>query len=172
MDPRESTNIPGIILMVSGILNLLYAIVYTIWTAIGLVVGGMATIMYVFAALENPDNMAIAIISVLQTLSPIIQIIAYIVVFFLALITIFAGLRLRGCRSKGVVWLGALAAPGAPLLGIISSAVALCGGCGACVGFLIGNVGSIIVLVIGLVAFVMVLLALRKPEVAEAFANG
>ena len=41
MDPaREASNVPGILLMVSGILNLLYSIIYTVWTAVSLVLSG------------------------------------------------------------------------------------------------------------------------------------
>ncbi|MBT3221833.1 MAG: hypothetical protein HN348_22375 [Proteobacteria bacterium] len=169
MDPKEAANIPGILLIVSGILNLLYSLIYAIWTGISLAVSGIAAVMSAIAAFDNPDNIAGAIVYALQALSPIIQIIAFVIVFVMALITIFAGLRLRSCRSKGIVWLGALAAPGAPLLAIISSAASLCA-CNCC-GFLLGNIGSFIVLVVGLVAFVMAVMALRNPMVAEAFDN-
>jgi hypothetical protein len=159
-----------IALLLAGVLDLLYGLVYLVWSILGLIGGGVSAIANLPAILDNgADDPVTLAMTVLALVMPIVSIVVFVVVPVMSLITVLAAFRFRAFRSKGLVWLGILAGVGAPALGLVSSLTA-CLNC-ACVGFLLGNVGTIPVLLVagGLAAYAA--FVLTRPEIAEAFAE-
>lgn len=161
----QQENPAWIALLISGIVNLLWALVYLAWTALGLLWGGFTAIMVAVASLDSGDASS-AIVSLIYVLLPIVQGCVYLLAIPMALVTMVAAFRLKAWRSKGLVWLGAILAVGNPVLGLISSVTSCCNSCS---GFFLGNIGTLIVTVIGGVAAVWTAVVLFSEEGQAAF---
>ena len=172
----EATNVPGIVLLVAGALNVLFAMGMFIWSGFSLLlsIGGIGT--GVLMALDTGEPTLI-ISGVIGALSPIIQLIAYVIVGIMGCISILGGLRLRSCRSRGVVVLGGVSAPLGPVLVLLASFTSFCNcNCfgtlmGVCPSFILGNVVTLLPLLVGTIAAILTFMTLSKPEVAAAFAE-
>ncbi len=154
MSQRLNTTYPGVGLVIAGIVNLLYAVVYGLWTAVGLMGGGLIAVSQIAAATGMTDaktEPATVIIGVISAIAPAVQLVVYLAIGLSSLLVVFGGVRLIGGHSKGLVYLAALLAVGGPIAGLLANGLSMCniGTCGMCVvGFLGGSAGSLIPLVI------------------------
>jgi len=159
-------------LLVAGIINSLYGAIYFLWTLIPLVIGGLVAFQSIKRALDGGGDPMGMVFTLFTILTPFIQVIAYAVIVFMGLITIFAAFRLRATSSKGIVMLGILAAFGAPVLGFIFTSLSLCnfGSSGCCLfGFLAGNIGTIPAFVASMIGGGWALAIIRDSTVSAAF---
>lgn len=154
MAERLNTTAPGVGLVVAGVINLVYAAVYALWTGVGLMGGGLIAVSQIMAVTGVTDaktEPATVIIGVVSAIAPAVQLVVYLGIGLAALLIVFGGVRLIGGHSKGLVYLAALLAVGGPVAGLLANGLSMCniGTCGMCVvGFLGGSAGSLVPLVI------------------------
>ena len=170
----EATSVPGIILLLAGALNALFAVGMFLWSGLSLLLS-LASIGTGVAMALDTGEPTLIISGVIGALSPVIQLIAYFIVGIMGCISILGGVRLRTCRSRGVVVLGAVSAPLGPVLVLLASLTSFCNcNClgtlmGVCPSFILGNVVTLLPLLVGTVSAILTFVTLSKPEVAAAF---
>jgi hypothetical protein len=151
-----NTTAPGVGLVLVGIGNLIYALIYGIWTTLGLMGGGFIALSQVLAATgvtQAETNAGTILLGVLAAVAPFIQLVAYVIVAGFAAVTLFGGVRLLLGRSPGVVKVGALLGVLGPVLGLLANAMSLLniGTLGLCFfGFFGGSLGSLVPLAFAL----------------------
>lgn len=170
MAPRSSAGGPAIALIISGVLGLLYALLYFMWTLVPLAWGMFGSFAIIT---DSKSNAGDAVGATLMFLTfPALQCAVYAVCVITGLITLVGGVRFNQFRSRGLVWLAVLSSTATPVLGLFAtSASALnCGSAGVGLfGCLFGNVGTIPILVVGLVATVWGIVAMSSDEIAARF---
>ncbi|MEZ4322154.1 MAG: hypothetical protein R3F61_32075 [Myxococcota bacterium] len=145
---------PAIALIVSGVLGLLYALVYFVWTLMPVFWGVLAVVANISEKGFSSETIEAALLFLSM---PLVQAVLFAITVVTALITLFAGVRFNQWRSKGLVWLGLLCSTLTPILGAVGNSASMlnCGTVGVGLfGCLLGNAGTIPVFVIGLVASV------------------
>jgi len=156
-----------IALAVGGGINFVFGVIYLIWTLVSLVISGFMVFASISAAVDSGGGPGEIIPAVIMAMMPLIQVIVYILVPIMAAVVLFAAMRYRSYRSKGLVWLGVVLNVGIPLLALVSSLGSCCGGC---CGFVTGNVGTVIVGVIALITSGYAAYTLIQDDVALKFA--
>ena len=171
MAERLNTTGPGIGLVFAGLVNLIYAGIYGLWTTIGLMGGGLVAVSQVAAATgvtQAKTEPATVIIGLISALAPALQLLVYICVGIASLVILFGGVRLIGGHSKGLVYLSAILAIGGPIIGLLANALSMCnfiGTCGMCViGAFGGGAGSLVPLVLCTPLAIWAAVTAMKPE--------
>lgn len=151
---RLNTTLPGVGLVIAGVVNLLYAGVYGIWTAVGLMGGGLIAVsqlMAITGVTQSKTEPSAVVIGVISALAPAVQLVVYLGIGLISLLILFGGARLMGGHSKGLVYLSAVLAVLCPISGLLANGLSMCnvGTCGMCVfGVIGGGAGSLVPLVI------------------------
>ena len=161
-----------IALAVGGVVGMLYGLVYLVWSLISAIfIGGLAGLSAIGSAMDTGDILS-AIPGIVLALMPVIQLVIFVLVPILAAIVLFAALRYKSYRSKGVVWLGIVANVLVPLIGLLTSLGSCCnmGGCCSFVtGFILGNIPTIVVGVIALATSGYAAFTLMQEDVGAKF---
>jgi hypothetical protein len=145
-----NTTFPGVGLVIAGVINLLYAMVYGLWTSLGLLGGGLVAVSQVMAATgvtQAKTDPATVVIGIISAIAPAVQLLVYVLIGAASLVILFGGVRLILGQSRGVVYLAAVLAIGGPLVGLLANALSFCniGTFGMCLfGFLGGSAGSLV----------------------------
>lgn len=169
---RPDTTLPGVGLVIAGVVNLIYAAMYAIWTGVGLMGGGLVAMGQLAALAGATDAKVTAgsvIIGLVSALAPLVQLIVYLGVGLGSLIVLFGGVRLISGYSKGIVYLAATCAIAGPLFGLFANALSFCNvsTMGMCVfGFLGGSAGSLVPLVVCAPLSIWAFVAASKPGYA------
>ena len=163
---EETAGAPAYLLIASGALNLLYSIGYGLWTLLPI-------LMFTFASISNVvDGTSTAGEAlggwVMINIVPLLQILGFFITGAMALLTMAAGVRFIRYRSKGLVWLGTLAAPGGPFVGLFVNAASAFNlgalGLGCITGCLLGNIPTALVFLIGVVAGILAAININSAE--------
>jgi hypothetical protein len=158
-------------LLVAGIINVLYCVVFFGWTGVSFAWTGVVALANIPMILETGDPTMI-IVSLINILSPIIQLIWFFIGGLLALITIASAFKLKSYSSRGMVMAGAVFAAAVPLLSLVANSLSLCScSCGGqIVGFIFSNVPTLIIAIIGTGLGIWTIVTIRNPDVTAAFA--
>ncbi|MCB9675536.1 MAG: hypothetical protein H6737_10495 [Alphaproteobacteria bacterium] len=152
---RKPAGAPAIMLIVSGVFGLIYAVGYFLWTLWPLGWG----ILVIVANIDKHGFSSETLTNSLLFLSmPFLQLLMFFFTVITAAITMFAGVRFRQWRSPGLVWLGIVCSLATPVVGAVANSASMfnCGTVGAGIfGCLMGNVGTIPIFVVGLVASIL-----------------
>lgn len=168
----EKAGTPAYLLMASGILAILYSILYLLWTLVPILI---SVVGLVGSLIDGADIGGTLGAGVMVLAVPMLQLIGFLVTCVLGALTAFGGVRLNAWRSKGVVVLAILSSVAGPLLAIFINAgsalnVGTCG-MGCLTGCLLGNIPTVLLLVFGVVASILATMAVRTPEAAIRFAQ-
>jgi len=162
--PKKAAGGPAIMLIVSGVFGLLYALGYFLWTLMPLGWGVLAVGVNISEKGITGETLSGALLFLSM---PLIQAVLFFITVLTAIVTMFAGVRFNQWRSKGLVWLGLVCSLATPVIGALAnSASALnCGSLGVGIfGCLVGNVGTIPIFIVGLIASVWGLVVLSGDK--------
>jgi len=167
----ESAGVPAYLLMASGIINVIYSVLYFFWSAAVIAFPFMGA---VGSILDGSNGFFEGLMAfVILAGVPLLQMLGFAITGFLGLLTLFAGVRLNSYGSKGVVWLGILFSTIAPIIGLFVNATSMFNlsalGMGCITGCLLGNIPTVLLLVFGLVASVVAAMHTVSEEAAERF---
>jgi hypothetical protein len=155
MDERAGA--PAWILVSAGIVNVVYSLVYGVWTLLPIAFVVLAQLAAVSDGTQTIGGALFG--SVFLSVVPLLQLVGFFVTFLMGCVTVLGGLRLNRYRSKGLVWLGALCAVGAPVICLLVNAGSALNlgslGLGCVTGCLLGNIPTLFTLLIGLVAAIV-----------------
>lgn len=168
---NENAGVPAYLLIASGALNIVYSLIYLLWTFVAVGLPLIGAIGSISDGSNTPGEAAMA--GLMMTAIPLLQVLGFVVTLFMGALTCFGGLRLNTYRSKGLVILAVLCSTGAPALALVINAgsalnIGTCG-LGCITGCLLGNIPTALVLVFGLIASVVAAMAVSGG--AERFAQ-
>lgn len=162
---NERAGAPAWILIAAGVMNVLYSVIYGLWSLVPLSFSAMAMVN---AVVDPNQHMGVgqAIVSFfLIGMVPMIQVLGFFVTFVMGCVTILGGIRLNQYRSKGMVWLGALSSFGAPVVCLLLNAASALNlgslGLGCLTGCLLGNIPTLVTLLFGLIAMILAIVAVN-----------
>lgn len=164
----DKAGAPAYLLMASGILGILYSLVYLVWTLIPL---GITVYQLIRSIMDGADAAIVLGVSAVTLAIPLAQCLGFVVTLLMSLVTAVGGARLNAYRSKGVVVLGILTSIAVPLLALVlnaGSAMTHCG-LGCLTGCLLGNIPTMLLLLFGLVASAGAVVALMDPVKSGRF---
>ncbi|MEZ4241840.1 MAG: hypothetical protein R3F59_37965 [Myxococcota bacterium] len=166
---NQTAGAPAWLLVVAGVANALYSLLYGLWTLLPLLWSGWVLLS---GMIDGTDVGTTIGAFVMSATVPALQLLGFVVTFGMSCVTILGGLRLNRYRSKGVVWLGILCAVGAPVLALIVNAGSAMNigsrGRGCSTGCLLGNIPTVILLILD---FIAALLAVITASSATASAR-
>lgn len=154
---------PAIMLMVSGIVGLVYSVIYLAWTFMPVAFGIFGVVAQINDKGFSGDTVGVGLV---YLVIPILQVLGYALCTALAAIALWGGLKFQRFESKGLVFVALASSTAVPVLGLVNTnASALnCSSWGACgMGCLLGNVGTLPVLIVGLIATIWGIVALTGP---------
>jgi hypothetical protein len=168
MDAAEKTKTPGIVLMVVGIVHLLYYLVFTGWGLFGLLLGGFGTLLQIFAALDNSDNLVAALMSAWGVIVGLVRTLVFACLILTSGLVIRGGLAAQSLSNYGAARTGAILAGAGPLVGVLAGLLGLL----SCqCGVFCGLVPDVVMLLLGGGAGFFAFGAINDPEVRDAFAS-
>ncbi len=164
---QEQTNLPGIAMLVLGIINVLFWLAWIGWAIFGLAMGGLGVLMTLPAVLENGDIVS----GLLSVWGPLITTCTCGVNVFLligAALQAFGGLKLRSVSGAGTVKLGIAASVIGPIISILLGVVAALAAFNCC-GLVFGQLPTILVLVLNAGVGGWAWMTMSDDDVAAAF---
>lgn len=169
----ERAGAPAWFLVGSGLLTMLYSVVYLAWTLLGTLWPLLGSIGSVMDGSNSPGEALMALLLLIAV--PGLQLVGFAATLLMGAVTAFGGFRLDGYRSRGLVWLAILASTGAPLLALLVNAgsalnLGACG-LGCLTGCLLGNIPTVFLLLIGVIASGFAAYHVSQPEAAARFAR-
>lgn len=160
---------PGVGLVVAGVVDLLYGVIYALWTAMPLMSSGLivvSQIMAITGVTQAQTTPGTVIFSVISAVAPLVQLAIYVLGAMASLVVIAGGARLISGGSKGFVFLAAVTAIAIPVIGLVANALSFCsvGSCGLCLfGFFGGSLGSLVPLVVAIPLGIWAIVTVRRP---------
>ena len=151
-------------LLVSGILGLVYSLLFLMWTLLPFATGIMMSISHLSEKGVSGDTLAFV---VMVSGIPTLQVLGFVACCALSVLVIWGGMRYQRFRSKGLVFLALAASTALPVLGFLANSASSfnCGTLGAgLIGCLLGNVVTVPLFLIGLIATIWGVVDITGPN--------
>jgi hypothetical protein len=153
---NETAGAPAWMLLASGLLTVIYSVIYFLWTAITPVTWFIGSIG---SWLDGSNGLIDALMAFLLLAGvPLLQLLGFVVTGLMGIVTMWGGWRLNTYRSRGVVWLAVLCSTGAPGVALVVNAFSALNlgamGMGCFTGCLFGNIPTVFLGIFGLIASV------------------
>lgn len=169
-EPRAGA--PAWMLILTGIIDLIYSLIYAVWTSLPIALFLFAQIGIV---MDGKQGFIEAIVNFfILTMVPLIQLVGFLITAAMSAVIVLGGLRLNVYRSKGVAWLAVLCAIFLPFLAFAVNAGSALNistlGMGCITGCLLGNIPTLLLLLLGLVSGGVGAATLSSATTAERYA--
>ena len=163
----ERANLPGIGLIVVGVLFLLYYGISVAFGLLGLLFGGMAALVSLFASLEDSGALFSALLQSWGVIVGLVQTIVYAIELPIAALIILGGVKAMGGTGLSAAKRGAMLAIAGPIIGLLTGLLALLS-LDIC-GTICGLIPDVVMTVLGIGAGGFAWTTLADEEVAAAF---
>jgi hypothetical protein len=167
---NERAGAPAWVLVAAGVINVVYSVIYGLWTLFPLAFTAFAEINAMMGGTQGAGESLVGFL-VLGAV-PLLQLVGFGVTLVMGLVSVAAGFRLNRYRSKGLVWLGALSAMATPVVCGLVNAGSMFNlgalGMGCVTGCLFGNLPTVLTFVVGMVAGILAIVTVNGS--AEKFA--
>lgn len=161
---EDRAGAPAMMLVASGVLGLVYSLLFLIWTLMPFGTGALVIVADISEKGFRGETLKLAL---LFLGIPTLQLLGFVLACALGVLTIWGGMKYNRFESKGLVFLALASSTALPVLGLLANSASSlnCGTLGAgFFGCLVGNIGTLPIFLVGLIATIWGVVDITGPR--------